>query len=103
MPLTMRATGLALPVDKDRQDFTIYCGAWPIGRIYEQRGGPDHMHWFWSLDGVVGKPPKVDTNGHAATLEEAKAQFDQAWLALLAWAKLDRNAVGLARIARRGA
>ena len=51
MPLTMRATGLAVPVDKDRQDFTIYWGAWPIGRIYEQRGGPDHMHWFRSLDG----------------------------------------------------
>ena len=35
----MRPTGLASPVDKDRQDFTIYSGAWAVGRIYEQHGG----------------------------------------------------------------
>ena len=23
-----------------------------MGRIYEERGGPDHMRWFWSLYGV---------------------------------------------------
>jgi hypothetical protein len=28
MGLTMRPTGLASPVDKDRQDFTIYSGDW---------------------------------------------------------------------------
>jgi hypothetical protein len=31
------------------------------------------MRWFWTLYGVVGKPPKVHTNDHAPTLEEAKA------------------------------
>jgi hypothetical protein len=31
MPLTMRPTGLASPVDKDRQDFTIYCGGLAMG------------------------------------------------------------------------
>ena len=36
MPLTMRATGLTSPVDKDRQDFTVYCGKWAMGRIYEE-------------------------------------------------------------------
>jgi hypothetical protein len=40
MPLTMRPTALASPVDKDRQDFTVYCGKWAMGRIYQQRGGP---------------------------------------------------------------
>jgi hypothetical protein len=29
MPLTMRPTGLSSPIDKDRPDFTIYCGDWP--------------------------------------------------------------------------
>ena len=38
MPLTMRPTGLASPIDKDRQDYTIYSGAWAVGRIYEERG-----------------------------------------------------------------
>jgi hypothetical protein len=35
--------GLSSPVDKDRQDFAIYSGDWAIGRIYEERGGPDNM------------------------------------------------------------
>jgi hypothetical protein len=75
MPLTMRPTALESPVDKDRQDFTVYCGRWAMGRIYQERGGPDSMGWFWTLYGVVGKPPSVHTNDHAPTLEEAKAQF----------------------------
>ena len=41
-------------------------------------GGPDNMRWFWSLYGVVGRPPKVHMNGDAATLDEAKAQFETA-------------------------
>ena len=35
MPLTMRATGLALPTP----GFHHLLRAWPIGRIYEQREG----------------------------------------------------------------
>ena len=49
MPLTMRPTGLGAGVNKDRPDYTIFCGGWEIGRIYETRGGPDHLHWFWSM------------------------------------------------------
>jgi hypothetical protein len=44
MPLTMRPTALASPVT--RQDFTVYCGKWAMGRIYEKS---HHMRWFWSL------------------------------------------------------
>jgi hypothetical protein len=73
MPLTMRPTGLASPVDEDRQDFTVYCGKWAMGRIYAE------------LYGVVGKPPNVHTNDHAPTLEEAKARFESAWKQWLAW------------------
>ena len=40
MPLTMRPTKLSSPVDNDHQDFTVYCGEWAMGRIYEERGGP---------------------------------------------------------------
>jgi hypothetical protein len=47
MPLTMRPTGW------DRPEFTVYWGDWPMGRIYEERGGREHMRWFWSLYGVV--------------------------------------------------
>jgi hypothetical protein len=90
MPLTMRPTALASPVDKDRQDFTVYSGEWAMGRIYEERG-PEHMHWFWSLHGVLGKPPHVHMNDHAPTLEVAKAQFESAWKRWLAWATLSED------------
>ena len=43
MPLIMWATGLEPPVDQNREDFTIYSGEWPMGRIYAQRGGPEQF------------------------------------------------------------
>jgi hypothetical protein len=49
MPLTMRATGLSSPVDKNRKDFTIYRGEWATGRVYEVRGTSEAMRWFRSL------------------------------------------------------
>src|SRR4051812_12655429 len=42
MPLTMRPTGLGSGIDKDRVDYTVCCGGWEIGRIYQTRGGPEH-------------------------------------------------------------
>ena len=47
-----------------------------MGRIYEQRGGPDHIRWCWSLYGIFGKPAYMRADGHAATLDEAKAQLE---------------------------
>jgi hypothetical protein len=47
MPLTMRPTGLASPVDKDRQDFTIYCGGLAMGifgRVSSVSGGSEPLH-----------------------------------------------------------
>jgi hypothetical protein len=84
MPLTMRSTGLASPGDKDRQDFTVYCGDWAMGRIYQQRGGPDSMRWFWSLHGIFGNPVDMRPDDHAATLDQAQGGN----LRPLAWAKL---------------
>ena len=87
MPLTIRPTGLGAGIDKDRQDFTIYSGGWAVGRIYETRGGPDHLRWFWSL---TVDPPMAHSD-KASTLEEAKAQFETAWRQWLAWAKLQET------------
>ena len=56
-----------------------------IGRIYETRGGPDHLRWFWSLT-VNGPMTRSD---RLATLEEANAQFQKSWNAWKAWAKLE--------------
>ena len=86
MPLTMRPTGLGAGIDKDRPDYTVFCGEWAIGRIYETRGGPDHLRWFWSFtvtgDGALGR---------VATLEEAKAQLQKSWDAWKAWAELEET------------
>ena len=95
MPLTMRPTGLGSGIDKDRPDYAVYCGKWAIGRIYETRGGPDHLCWFWSL---TVNPPMARYD-RVATLEEAKAQFQKSWDAWKAWAglveALDKNAKSL--------
>jgi hypothetical protein len=84
MPLTMRPTGLGFGIDKDRPDYTVYCGGWAVDRIYETRGGPDHLRWFWSFTVIC----PMTRSDRVPTLEEAKAQFETAWRQWLAWAKL---------------
>jgi len=49
MALTMRPARLSSGIDQDRADYTVSCGEWNIGRIYEVRGGPEHLRWFWAL------------------------------------------------------
>ena len=50
-------------IDKDRPDYTIYSGGWAVGRIYETRGGPDRLRWFWSFTviGPMTRPDRVPT------------------------------------------
>ena len=69
MPLTLRPTGLGSGIDKDRPDYTVVTGEWEVGRIYETRGGPDNLRWFWSMT-VNGPMTRSD---RVAPLEEAKA------------------------------
>ena len=40
MPLKLRPTGLGHGVYKDVPDYSLFCGEWCIGRIYETRTGP---------------------------------------------------------------
>jgi hypothetical protein len=49
MALKLRPTGLGSGIDKDRPDYTVCTGEWEVGRIYQTRGGPDSLRWFWSL------------------------------------------------------
>jgi hypothetical protein len=58
MPLKFSRTGLGSGIDKDRPDYTVYCGEWDVGRIYQTRGGPESLRWFWLSSGaVVTAPP----------------------------------------------
>jgi len=50
--LKLRPTGLGSGIDKDRPDYTVYCGSWNVGRIYETRRSRQsalvlvvHLHW----------------------------------------------------------
>ena len=69
MRLELRSTGLGSPIDKDRRDYAVFSGGWEMGRIYEIRGLPTALSWFWSLHGILG----------ALTLEAAKAEFEETW------------------------
>ena len=44
MPLTKRPTGLASPIDKDRQDFTIYSALKVEWSSPQPETGPWHAH-----------------------------------------------------------
>jgi hypothetical protein len=65
MPLKMRPTGLGSGIDKDRADYTVFTGEWEVGRIYETRGGPDNLRWFWSMtvNGPMTRSDRVATLG----------------------------------------
>ena len=52
MPLKLRPTDLGSGIDKDRPDCSVYSGEWEVGRIYQTRGGPDSLRWFWSLERI---------------------------------------------------
>jgi hypothetical protein len=72
MALKLRPTGsLGSGIDKDRADYTVYSGKWGIGRIYETRGGPDSLRWFWSL---TVNPPMTHSD-RVATLERPRRNF----------------------------
>jgi hypothetical protein len=71
MALKMRATGLSSPVDEHLTDFTVMTGEWVIGRIYEVRGSPPDLRWFWSL--ALNGPMK--RSDRVASLDEAKERW----------------------------
>jgi hypothetical protein len=55
MPLKMHPTGLSSGFHKDSVDYSIFCGEWCIGRIYETRSGSEDLRWFWALH-ATSKP-----------------------------------------------
>jgi hypothetical protein len=80
MPLTMRPTGMASGVDKDRQDWTMFDDGEPVGRIYEVSAStPAELRWFWSI--VISAPPTagIVISGKAPTIEAAKAALEASW------------------------
>jgi hypothetical protein len=49
----------------------VFCGEWCIGRIYENRSGPEHLRWFWALHSPSKPGPRI--SNQVATLEVVEA------------------------------
>jgi hypothetical protein len=81
----MRPTRLGHGVYKDDIDYSVFCGEWCIGRIYEKRSAPQHLRWFWSLF-CPSMPGEMRTSNQVATLDEAKAEFEASWKRWKTWA-----------------
>ena len=63
-------------------------GDWAMGASTSSAAGLRACAGSGRWTGIFGKPAEMRTDGHAATLDEAKAQFEAAWRQWLAWAKL---------------
>jgi hypothetical protein len=77
MVLKMRPTGLGHGVYKDVPDYSIFCGDWCIGRIYETRTGPESLRWCWALH--APQQAREHANNNVATRVQGKAEFEASW------------------------
>jgi hypothetical protein len=87
----MRPTGLSSGFYKDNVDYSVFCGEWCIGRIYETRSGPDSLRWFWALH-APSKPGMMRISNQVPTLEAAKAEFEASWKQWKRLAKMEEVA-----------
>ena len=88
--LTLRSTRLS--GDSNRQDWTVHEDGEQIGRLYEDVNAtrPENQ-WFWAIQVMGPARDLVRTDGRAATLKEAKAQFAASWKAFKAANRAPRN------------
>jgi hypothetical protein len=82
MALKMRATGLSSPVDQHLTDFTVLTAEWVIGRIYEVRGSPPDLRWFWAphLNGSAQiASPRSKKSRTSSRPAGKRGSFGQTW------------------------
>jgi hypothetical protein len=66
------------PPEWDDEDFDVLSSGQVVGRIYRRSGVADDRNpWLWSIL-TVARPGRT-MNGLAATLQEAKLAFAEAW------------------------
>jgi hypothetical protein len=81
MPLTLRPTGLQCSAAfAHLADWSVYDDGRQIGRLREEHAPPrPERAWYWSITVLGPGRGRVRTEGHAASLEAAKADFQAQW------------------------
>jgi hypothetical protein len=81
LPLTLRPTGLRNSAAfAHPADWSVIEDGEEIGCIYQVRApSRPEQAWFWSITALTPNSLAVPTSGHAATFEDAKAQFQEHW------------------------
>jgi len=90
MPLTLRPTGLQVAAAfAHLRDWSVYEDGQEIGRLREEHAPARlELAWYWSITASGPGPWPRAHRSHAATLEEAKADFRTHWEAFKA---IDRS------------
>ena len=88
MRLSLRHTGLA-PLDPNRGIASSLTTAAKSDGCMRIAYTPPELRWFWSITVIGAHQAGIRTNGRAATLEEAKAQFETNYREWLVWAELE--------------
>jgi hypothetical protein len=81
VPLTLRPNGLCeSPAFAPFTDWSVLEDGQEVGHIYKQYApATPEMAWFWSITEMVPNQTGAATSGHAATFEDARAQFQEHW------------------------
>jgi hypothetical protein len=70
--------------EHNRQCWHVYYGDVHVGTIAERVGNPhDTDPWEWSCGFYPGSHPREHQSDTAATFEQARADFERAWLVFL--------------------
>ncbi|SHH05341.1 hypothetical protein [Bradyrhizobium erythrophlei] len=66
--------------DRNRKGWNVYYGDVRVGHIGMRAGVPvDEDQWGWSCGFTPGCDISEQTHGTAATFEQARAEFEEAW------------------------
>jgi hypothetical protein len=82
MPLKLSLSGPGSGVEKDRPDYTVYCGDWAVGR--DPRGPRER-----ALVLVAECQRTDDPRGSRGDPGGGEGTFQKSWDARKAWAKLE--------------
>ena len=81
LPLTFRPNGLRnSPAFAPFTDWSVLEDGQEVGHLYKRYApATPERAWFWAITEMVPNPTGTRMSGHAATFEDAKAQFQEHW------------------------